>query len=202
MRARRRTTPRPRGWPRRGNYSRPGAPCPGGRRCLPPRGPHAPPPRAHPPPTRPSRTENTTGPFAGLASGGRAAPVWRRLGPRRLPRHRRPRRRRSHNAYTPDGGDRRDALAREVLGTAGTTASRRRACRSCRPGGWTVGSRYRVAGPLSAPGSSSQRLSACVRHSLVRMVCSTAWRTRRWTVAVVHTRCMSSSALSPCSCSA
>jgi len=61
---------------------------------------------------------------------------------------------------------------------------------------------YRRAGPSSAPGSSSQRFSAHVRHSLVRIVCSTAWRTRRCTWAETQTRCISSSALSPCSCSA
>src|SRR5262249_48387283 len=42
-------------------------------------------------------------------------------------------------------------------------------------------SHQRDAGPSSAPGSSSQRLSARVRISLVRIVCSTARRTRCWT---------------------
>ena len=56
--------------------------------------------------------------------------------------------------------------------------------------------------PPSRPAQSSQRLSAQVRHSLVRMVCCTARRTRRWIGAVMHTRCISSSALSPCSASA
>src|SRR5262249_62163991 len=56
--------------------------------------------------------------------------------------------------------------------------------------------------PLSATPQSSQRFSPEVRHSLVRMVCCTARRTRRCTSAVMHARCMSSSALSPCSASA